>query len=204
MDGLITESFSGLESIKELEITSARSEAYIGVYLPEIPELPNLKHLKVHKMRPAAPGEGAASPFRNLGNLETLDLTLVFGDEVTETRTKPYHIPATLLKENRKLKEIKIETWVRPSSHEIQLPEDMFKENPALERAEIAYPRTYIERQTFRHLDNLKELEVLNLSSWNPVEFRELVISKKSPLYESIKSGETRPSRYLMVEAADD
>ena len=204
MDGLITESFSGLESIKELEITSRGSEAYIGVHLPEIPELPNLKHLKVQIMRPAAPGEGAASPFRNLGNLETLDLTLVFGDEVTETRTEPYHIPATLLKGNRKLKEIKIETLVTPNSHEIQLPEDMFKENPALERAEIGYPRTFIERQTFRHLDNLKELEVLNLSSWTPVEFPELVISKKSPLYESIKSGETRPSRYLMVEAADD
>ena len=80
----------------------------------------------------------------------------------------------------------------------------MFKENPTLERVEIAYPRTFIERQTFRHMDNLKELKVLNRTSWDPVKFPELVISKKSPLYESIKSGETRPSRYLMVEAADD
>ena len=204
MDGLLTESFAGLESIKELEITSARSSEHIGVHLPELPELPNLKHLKVYKMRPEVPGEGAASPFRNLGNLETLDLTLVFGDEATETRTEPYHIPATLLKGNRKLKEIQIETWVTPSGHEIQLPEDMFKENPALERVEIAYPRTFIERQTFRHMDNLKELKVLNRTSWDPVKFPELVISKKSPLYESIKSGKTRPSRYLMVEAADD
>ena len=87
MDELLTESFSGLESIEELEITSARSEEHIGVHLPELPELPNLKHLKIHRMRPTVPGEGAASPFRNLTNLETLDLKLLFGDKATETRT---------------------------------------------------------------------------------------------------------------------
>ena len=203
MDRLLTESFSGLKSIKELEI-SARSNEHIGGHLPELPELPNLKHLKIYKMRPTVPGEGATSPFRNLGNLETLDLTLVFGHEATGTRTEPYQIPATLLKGSRKLKEIQIETWVMPNGHEIQLPEDIFKENPALERVEIRYPRTFIERQTFRHLDNLKELKVINRTSWDPVKYPELVISKKSPLYESIKSGETKPSRYLTMEAADD
>ena len=69
---------------------------------------------------------------------------------------------------------------------------------------EITYLRTFIERQTFRYLDSLKDLKVLNRTSWDPVKFPELVISKTSPLYESIKSGETRPSRYLMVEVADD
>ena len=83
-----------------------------------------------------------------------------------------------------------------------EIPKVLFKHPPGLPENGLAH-RTYIERQTFRHLDNLKELEVLNLSSWTPVKFPELVISKKSPLYESIKSGETRPSRYMMVETAD-
>ena len=166
MDGLLTESFSGLQSTQGITI-SVGSNEHIGAHLPELPELPNLKHLRVYKMRPAAPGEGAASPFKNLDNLETLDLTLVFGDEATETRTEPYRLPANLLKGNRKLKEIKIETQVPPGGHEIQLPEDMFKENPALQRVEITYPRTFIERQTFRHLDSLKDLKVLNRTSWD-------------------------------------
>ena len=81
---------------------------------------------------------------------------------------EPYHIPANLLEGNRRLKEIRIETWVMPSGHEIQLPEGMFKANPALERVEISYPRTFIEKKTFSHLDNLKELSLLNSSSLDP------------------------------------
>ena len=69
MDGLVTESFSGLESIEELRIMDSAGSEHIGLQLPELPNLPNLKHPEVYKMRPAVPGEGATSPFRKLGNL---------------------------------------------------------------------------------------------------------------------------------------
>ena len=65
-------------------------------------------------------------------------------------------------------------------------------------------PRTFIERHTFDHLESLEELKLLNSSSWSPVKFPELVISKESPLYQSIRSGETIPSSYQLVEAAGD
>ena len=34
--------------------------------------------------------------------------------------------------------------------------------------------------------------------------FPELVLSKESPLYQSIRSGETKPSRYVLIEADGD
>ena len=203
-DGLATESFSGLESIEELTIrVNSAGHEHTGLQLPGLPNLPNLKRLKVYKMRPQSHDEESISPFRNLDNLESIDLTLVFGNTEDDAREEPYHIPANLLEGNRRLKEIRIETWVMPSGHEIQLPEGMFKANPALERVEISYPRTFIEKKTFIHLDNLKELSLLNSSSWTPVKLPTLVISEKSPLYKAIKSGETKPSRYLLVEPTD-
>ena len=81
-----------------------------------------------------------------------------------------------------------------PSGHEVQLPEEIFRENPALERAEITYPRTFIERDTFSHLDDLKELLLLNSSSSDPVKFPELVISKKSPCTSPSGPGKQGPA----------
>ena len=202
MDGLVTGSFSGLESIEELTI-SVSSNEHTGLQLPELPNLPNLKHLRVYKMRPQSPDEESISPFGNLENLESIDLTLMFGNAEDDAREEPYQIPVNLFKENRRLEEIRIETWVMPSGHEIQLPEEMFKANPALERVEIRYPRTFIEKKTFSHLDNLKELSLLNSNSWTPVKLPTLVISEKSPLHKAIKSGETNPSRYLLAESTD-
>ena len=91
-----------------------------------------------------------------------------------------------------------------PNGHKIQLPVDTFKENPALERVAIRYPGTFIEKHTFSNLHGLKELSLLASNSWSPVKRPELVISKASPLYESIKSGEKKPERYLIVEATGD
>ena len=198
---LSTESFMGIESVEELRIELSPTEAGGGSHIPELPELPNLKHLTVQWMNAE---ESDPNPFRNLKDLETLNLRIAFGEEDAEAPTESYLIPADLLKGNENLKEVRINTRVTPSGHEVQLPEEIFRENPALERAEITYPRTFIERHTFSHLDNLKELLLLNSSSSDPVKFPELVISKKSPLYQSIRSGETRPSRYLLAEAADD
>ena len=197
---LRTESFMGLESVEELRI-ELRPESLSQAGLPELPELPNLRYLAVQGMNAE---ESDPSPFRNLKNLETLNLRIVFGEEDAEMPEEPYLMPASLLEGSNNLKEVRIETRVTPSGHEVQLPEEIFKGNPALERVEIVYPRTFIERHTFDHLESLEELKLLNSSSWDPVRFPELVISKESPLYQSIRSGETIPSRYRLAEAAGD
>ena len=169
--------------------------------LPELPELPNLKHLTIQGMNSE---ESDPRPFRNLKNLEILDLRIVLREEDASTPAEPHLMPENLLEENGNLKEVRIETWVRPSGHEVQLPEEIFKGNPELERVEIVYPRTFIERHTFDHLESLEELKLLNSSSWDPVRFPELVISRESPLYQSIRSGEIKPYGYSMVETAGD
>ena len=205
---LRTESFAGLESVEELRIelppdglhqTGAPPDGITG--LPELPELPNLKYLTIRGMNAE---ESDSSPFRNLKNLETLNLRIVFGEDDAETPAEPYLIPASLLEGIGNLKEVSIEARARRSGHGVQLPEEIFKGNPALERVEIAYPRTFIERHTFSQLHDLKELKVLNRTFSDPVRFPELVISKESPLYQSIRSGETTPSRYRLAEAAGD
>ena len=197
---LRTESFAGLESVEELKIELLPDGPH-QTGLSELPELPNLRYLIIRGMNVE---ESDPSPFRNLKNLETLDLRIVLGEEDAEEPVEPYLIPASLLEGISNLKEVRIETWVKPSGHEVQLPEEIFDGNPALERVEIAYPRTLIERYTFSHLHNLKELEVLNRTHWDPVKFPELVISRESPLYQAIRSGETTPSRYRLAEGADD
>ena len=146
---LRTESFMGIESVEELRI-----ELRTG--LPQLPELPNLRHLSVQGMNAE---ESDPRPFRNLKNLETLDLGIVLGEEDTERPEEPYLIPANLFERNGNLKEVSIETRVTPSGHEVQLPEEIFKENPALERVEIVYPKTFIERHTFDHLVLQRRLE---------------------------------------------
>ena len=198
-DELTAESLAGIESVEELEIglpPDGLSQAGL-LRLPVLPELPNLRHLSTGWMNRE---ESDVGPLKNLKNLETLNLTIIFGEEDAEAPAEPYLIPANLLKGNENLKEVRIETWVRPGGHEVQLPEGIFKGNPALERVEITHPRTFIERHTFSHLDNLQELDVLNRTHWSPVKFPELVISKGSPLYQSIRSGETKPSRYLLAD----
>ena len=197
---LRTESFMGLESVEELKI-ELPPESLPQAGLPELPELPNLKYLTIRGMNTE---ESDPRPFRNLKNLETLNLEIVLGEEDAETPAEPYLIPASLLEGIGNLKEVSIEAQVRRSGHEVQLPEEIFKGNPALERVEIAYPRTFIERHTFSQLHDLKELKVLNRTFSDPVRFPELVISKESPLYQSIRSGETTPSRYRLAEGADD
>ena len=197
---LRTESFMGLESVEELKI-ELRPESLPQAGLPELPELPNLKYLTIRGMNAE---ESDPSPFRNLKNLETLNLRIVFGKDDAETPAEPHLIPASLLEGIGNLKEVSIEARARRSGHGVQLPEEIFKGNPALERVEIAYPRTFIERHTFSQLHDLKELKVLNRTYSDPVRFPELVISKESPLYQSIRSGETTPSRYRLAEAADD
>ena len=197
---LRTESFMGLESVEELKI-ELRPESLPQAGLPELPELPNLKYLTIRGMNAE---ESDPSPFRNLKNLETLNLRIVLGEGDAEEPAEPYLIPASLLEGISNLKEVSIEARVRRSGHEVQLPEEIFKGNPALERVEIAYPRTFIERHTFSQLHDLKELKVLNRTYSDPVRFPELVISKESPLYQSIRSGETTPSRYRLAEAAGD
>ena len=137
---LRTESFTGLKSVEELSIGLQQTG------FPQLPELPNLKHLTVQGINTE---KSDPSPFRNIRNLEKLDLRIVFGDEDAETPAEPYLIPVNLLKGNKNLKEVRIETWVTPYGHEVQLPEEIFKENPALEQVEIRYPRTFIEKQTF-------------------------------------------------------
>ena len=197
---LRTESFMGLESVEELKI-ELRPESLPQAGLPELPELPNLKYLTIRGMNAE---ESDPRPFRNLKNLETLNLRIVFGEDDAETPAEPYLIPASLLEGIGNLKEVSIEARVRPNGHEVQLPEEIFKENPALERVEIAYPRTFIERHTFSQLHDLKELHVLNRTHWTPVRPPELVISRDSPLYQSIRSGETIPGLYRLAEAAGD
>ena len=197
---LRTESFMGLESVEELRI-ELRPESLSQAGLPELPELPNLKYLTIQGMNAE---ESDPRPFRNLKNLESLNLRIVFGKDDAETPAEPYLIPASLLEGIGNLKEVSIEARVRPNGHEVQLPEEIFKENPALERVEIAYPRTFIERHTFSQLHDLKELHVLNRTYSTPVRPPELVISRDSPLYQSIRSGETIPGLYRLAEAAGD
>ena len=136
--------------------------------------------------------------------METLKLRILIGEEAEQTRTEPYHIPPTLLEGAGNLKEITIETSVTPSGHEIQLPENLFRDNPFLERIEIEYPKTFIEKHTFSHLHNLKELLLLHDGSWTRVKTPPLAISKNSPLYQSIRSGESTLHRYLTVEPTED
>ena len=198
--GIRTESFTGLESVEKLSI-ELRPESLPQAGLPELPELPNLKYLTIRGMNAE---ESDPRPFRNLKNLETLNLRIVFGEDDAETPAEPYLIPASLLEGIGNLKEVSIEARVRPNGHEVQLPEEIFKENPALERVEIAYPRTFIERHTFSQLHDLKELHVLNRTYSTPVRPPELVISRDSPLYQSIRSGETIPGLYRLAEAAGD
>ena len=203
-----TKSFMGLESMEELRIellpdglhqTGVPPDGMTG--LPELPELPNLRHLTIQGMNA---GESDPRPFRNLKNLEILDLRIVFGEEDAETPAEPYLMPASLLEGSNNLKQVKIETRVTPSGHEVQLPEEIFKGNPKLERVEIRYPKTFIERHTFDHLHGLKELKLLTSGNWSPVKFPELVLSRESPLYRAIRSGETTPSRYRVAEGAND
>ena len=148
--------------------------------------------------------ESDASPFGSLKNLETLVLRMWLEPGDAGDPTEPYLFPTGLLAGISSLKEVSIETRVAPSGHEVQLHEEIFKGNPKLERVEIKYPKTFIERHTFDHLHGLKELLLLNSSSWTPVKFPELVLSGESPLYRAIRSGETTPSRYRVAEGAND
>lgn len=189
-DGLVTESFSGLGNIEELRIKQPSSQ------IPELPDMPNLKYLQVYSMRTGA----GASPFRNLSNLERLELRLIIGDEDTGATEKPYEIPVNLLEGLESMKEVTIDKLVTLSGHEVQVPEELFKYNILLERVDMRYPRAFYERKTFYHLDHLQELKLLNSTHLDPVQFSELELSRNSPLYMAIKRGDTKPGGYLLVE----
>ena len=189
------ETFRGLPSLETLSLRINEASWDEDTFLtPEIDGTPNLKEITLRWFETKSM---ASNLFDNLPNLESAEISIEYkGDE---KKGDEFQIPDNLFENNTKLKKVSISIGAREKV-EINLPESLFSKNPLLEEIKIRSERARIEKGTFRHLTELKKLELHEYLTEEGWQDHKLALHEDSPLYSLITLGGKRPNGYTLIE----
>ena len=186
--------FQGLSSLETLTVQlNEVSDEENTLDLPDFAGMPNLKRIKIGWFETETV---ASSPFGNMPNLESAEISIQFKDE--ESRIEKPQIPGNMFKNNSKLKTVRLSL----SSDEIvgiHIPVELFAANPLMEAIEIYSVQTRVPRDTFKHLKNLKALRMQEYRTSEGREKNEVALHESSPLYSVITLGGKQPSGYRLA-----
>ena len=187
--------FQGLSNLETLSLrlneVSSDEDTFSA---PEIDGMPKLKNISIQWFETKST---ASTPLGNLANLESAEIYI--GYKGDETEGSKFQIPDNLFENNTKLKKVSFSIGARKKV-EINLPESLFSKNPLLEEISIRSERTRIEKDTFRHLKELKKLELHEYLTEEGSQDHKLALHEDSPLYSLITLGGKRPNAYTLIE----
>ena len=208
---IATDTFQGLQRLEEMTLTvapngSIETGAFQGlsnletlqVSLGETPDfdgMPNLKHINIQWYET---GIVSSTPFGNLPNLESAEISIGFRDD-DEPKGKEFQIPGNMFENNTKVKKIQLSISA-PDRMLVKATEGLFSNNPLLEEILIRSEQFLLPRDTFRHLKNLKQLNLQAYWTEDGWKKNKLALHESSPLYSVITIGGRQPSGYDIVE----
>ena len=185
---------SGLETLV-MRFSDTRSKQYTFV-VPDLDSMPNLTHIRIgwFETKPES-----RTPFHNLPNLESAEISIGFRNE--EPEGKEFQIHHKMFASNPKLKflNIQLDVWV-PEKMKINIPVNLFSNNPLLEGIKINSERARLPRDLFKQLEELKQLDLheywTDEERW---EKQEIVLHESSPLYSVITLGGRETNGFTLV-----
>ena len=117
---------------------------------------------------------------------------MIITDEDYDTKLK---LSGETFKNNPNLKSVRLRGG--KSNLQVELPEDLFSENPLMEEIELnGYFQ--IPENTFAHLQKLETLRLKKDRKW---EDHIIVLHESSPQYNLIIYGSDHPSGWKLVES---
>ena len=189
--------FQRLSNLETLQVSLEGNLPDEDTYsTPDFDGMPNLKHINIQWYET---GIVSSTPFGNLPNLESAEISIQFRD-YDETEGKELQIPGNMFENNTKVKKIQLSVSA-PDRMLVKATEGLFSNNPLLEDIQIHSQQFLLPRDTFRHLKNLKQLDLQEYwteeDGWKK---NKLALHESSPLYTVITLGDRRPSGYELIE----
>ena len=186
--------FQGLSSIETLRIQlNEVSEDENTFDLPDFAGIPNLKSINIGWFET---NTVASSPFGNMPNLESAEISIQFKHD--EPRVEKPQIPGSMFKNNPTLKRVEL-TLSSNEREGIHIPAGLFADNPLLEEIQIHSGQTRVPRDTFKHLENLKALSMQQFRTSEGWEYNKVTLHESSPLYSVITLGGRQPEGYRLA-----
>ena len=182
-----TGAFQGLSNLETLQVSLGET--------PDFDGMPNLKHINIQWHET---GIVSSTPFGNLPNLESAEISIGFRDD-DEPKGKEFQIPGNMFENNTKVKKIQLSISA-PDRMLVKATEGLFSNNPLLEEILIRSEQFLLPRDTFRHLKNLKQLNLQAYWTEDGWKKNKLALHESSPLYSVITIGGRQPSGYDIVE----
>ena len=188
--------FQDLPNLETLQINLKETKSDEDTFTtPDFGGMPNLKQISIHWIEPKTE---SSTPLSNLPNLESAKISIAFTNE--EPEGKDFQIAETLFENNPKLKTIQLHVSAAGQAR-VNFPEELFSNNPLLEEASIGFGRETLPRNTFKHLENLKELNLDQyLNEENRWEYHQLALHQSSPLYSVLTLTGQQPRGFRLIE----
>ena len=188
--------FQDLPNLETLQINLKETKSDEDTFTtPDFGGMPNLKQISIHWIEPKTE---SSTPLSNLPNLESAKIRIAFTNE--EPEGKDFQIAETLFENNPKLKTIQLHVSASGQAR-VNFPEELFSNNPLLEEASIGFGRDTLPRNTFKHLENLKELNLDQyLNEENRWEYHQLALHQSSPLYSVLTLTGQQPRGFRLIE----
>ena len=135
--------------------------------------------------------------FKNFPSMEYL-IAEFQGDVSQESERTYFPISSELFKHNPSLKSVKWKAGYQKLS--VELPEDLFAENPLLE--EIIIDGNFsLPKNTFAHLENLKHIWLQEYIGAGHSKRHQFVLHESSPQHNLIKYGSDSPNGWTLLES---
>ena len=190
-----TGAFQGLSNMETLQISLNETPSDEDTFsTPDFDGMPNLKHITTRwfEMKTVA-----STPFGGLTNLESAEITIGFIDD--EPEGKEFKIPGNMFENNPNLKKIQFGIWAS-GEVKINIPEELFSNNPLLEEIKIDSRRAKLPRNIFKHLEELKQLDLRAYRFAGESQRHKLALHESSPLYIVITLGDKYTEGFELVE----
>lgn len=188
--------FKGLSNLETLQVSLKETSSDEDTFsTPDFDGMPNLKHITIGWFETKTV---ASTPFGSLPNLESAEISIGFRD-YDEPDGKEFQIPGNMFENNPNLKNIQLSTWASDKML-IKAPEELFSNNPLLEEIQIRSEQVLLPRDTFKHLENLKQLNLQEYWTDDGWQKNRLALHESSPLYSVITLGGRNPDGFELVE----
>ena len=185
-----TGAFQGLSNLETLQVSLGET--------PDFDGMPNLKHIKIQWYETETV---SSAPFGNLPNLESAEISIEFRDDEVK---RDFRIPSKMFRNNPNLKKLQLDISA-PDRARVNFPEELFSNNPLLEEIRVDFQRAKWPKNTFEHLEKLKELDLHEyLNEEGQWEYSELALHESSPLYSVLTLTGRQPRGFKLDEQEDE
>ena len=183
--------FQNLQRLEEMTLTVAPNGS---IETGAFQGLSNLKHINIQWYET---GILPSTPFDNLPNLESAEISIKFRDD---DEKRGFRIASKMFENNPNLKKIQLDISA-PDRARVNFPEELFSNNPLLEEIRIYFQSARWPKNTFEHLENLKELDLHEyLNEDDQWEYHKLALHESSPLYSVLTLTGKQPMGFKLVE----